>query len=131
MRVVAIVIGLFALVSCNNDPRLKLPATGMFGETFETGTATIFSDSIPENDSTLLTISYISGTIQKYCKGEGCWLVLETSAKQPIKVITKDKAFILPRNIDGKMVIAKGSFLPPTKEDGSKRIFEATGILIQ
>ena len=131
MRLAAFIIGLFLIHACNNDPRAKLENSGFFGERFKAGSGVLFTDTLPISDSGLVAFSFVSGMIEKYCTGEGCWLVLKTESGQTVKVITKDKAYILPRNIDGKKAFAKGRFLPLDPKMDNKLIFEASGILIE
>jgi hypothetical protein len=131
MRLAALIIGLIFIYSCNNDPRAKLQNSGMFGEGFTVGTGLMLNDTLPISDSGLVSFSYVSGVVEKYCTGEGCWLVLKTESGQTVKVLTKDKAYVLPRNIDGKKAVAHGEFLPLDPKKDNKLIFEASGILIE
>lgn len=131
MRIATFILGLLFIQACNNDPRAKLQNSGMFGEGFTVGSELIFNDTLPISDSGLASFSYVSGVVEKYCMGEGCWMVLKTENGQTVKVLTKDKAYVLPRNIDGKKAIARGKFLPLDPKKDNKLIFEASGILIE
>lgn len=120
--------GLILLSACNSDPRESLPQTGMFGQAFtpnEVKDVTSFS----LEDSSVFAIHKIGGTIEKYCKGEGCWLTIKQGDSY-VKVVTKENSFILPKNIDGKKVIAQGSFIKTGLDKGPAIQFEATGIEI-
>lgn len=124
-----IFFGLILLSACNSDPRSNLPQTGMFGETFTADTSVKDVMSFSLQDSSVFAIHSISGTIEKYCKGEGCWLTIKQGDSY-VKVVTKDNAFVLPKNIDGKKVIATGNFVETGSDKGPALQFEATGILI-
>ncbi len=114
------------LVACNNDPRAKMPSTGSFGEKFEIADEVKVLSTLDLNDTAIFNVYQISGSIEKYCKGEGCWMTLKAN-NSFVRVDTKDKKFVLPKNIDGKKAIANGQFI---KED-NELSFEATGIIIE
>lgn len=117
-KLLTIISCLFFTFACSNDPRSKLSKTGNFGETIEN-----------TNDSKDVIAAYnnieqtgtnetglFSGTIANYCKGEGCWLSLENGNKQPILVDIEDKAFVLPRKIEGKKAFVKGTMVKTSTE---------------
>lgn len=122
---------LLVLVSCNNDPRLKLPQTGAYGITFTTDTtvtvkqvaeALMIGNEIPVT---------VSGTISQYCKGEGCWLTLKNDDGEDLFVDVKDKAFVLPHNIENKTAIAHGIAKRDTLEGKIQLSVVADGIVIK
>ncbi|OYU96021.1 MAG: hypothetical protein CFE21_06310 [Bacteroidetes bacterium B1(2017)] len=117
------------LGSCDSDPRANLAPTGSFGETFTPSESILDVSNLPAIDSSIAGATQISGTIEKYCKGEGCWLTLK-QGNSYLRVNTKDKKFILPKNIDGKHVTANGLFIPNEDKEGNPFTFEATGIII-
>jgi hypothetical protein len=127
--IATIIIGIAA---CNNDPRTKLPQSGPFGVVFDT-TNSIAAESVDEvldlgNNMGLKA----SGTIAQYCKGEGCWLTLKNKKGEEILVEVKDKAFVLPYNIDGKTAFVNGVATRETSEDGKSKItIEADGITLK
>jgi hypothetical protein len=121
--------GLILLSACNSDPRNNLPQTGMFGETFTPDSSVKDVMNFSLTDSSVFAIHSIRGTIEKYCKGEGCWLTLKQGDSY-IKVVTKDNSFVLPKNIVGKKAIATGNFVETGSDKGPALQFEATGILI-
>lgn len=120
------------MVACNTDPRTKLPQTGSFGIAFDTTNSTHVEDIEP-----ILAIGNniglkATGTVAQYCKGEGCWLTLKNSAGEEVLVEVKDKAFVLPFNIEGKTAFINGVASTDTTEDGSPRVhIEADGIVLQ
>ncbi len=113
-------------LACNNDPRAKMTSTGSFGEKFEIANDMKEINTLNLSDSSIYDIHQISGTIEKYCKGEGCWMTLKAN-NSFVRVDTKDKKFVLPKNIDGKKAIANGQFILEDNELS----FEATGIVIE
>jgi len=125
-----LLISLLSIItSCSNDPRSKLSQTGNFGETVE-NTANS-KDAIAAYDTIEQTgtneTGIFSGTIANYCKGEGCWMTLENGSKQAILVDIEDKAFVLPRKIEGKKAYIKGTMV----KDSTDIKILAKGILIQ
>lgn len=128
-KLLAIISCLFFAFACSNDPRSKLSQTGNFGETIENTSDSkdaIAAYSTIEQIGTNET-GIFSGIIANYCKGEGCWLSLENGSKLPILVDIVDKAFVLPRKIEGKKAYVKGTMVKDSKEI---KIL-AKGILIQ
>ena len=120
------------MVACNNDPRTQLAPTGNFGVAFDTTN----SIQVEEIESLLAIGNNIglkaTGTVSQYCKGEGCWLTLKNSAGEELLVAVKDKAFVLPFNIEGKTAIVNGVASTDTTEEGNPRILiEADGIVLQ
>ncbi len=113
-------------IACNNDPRAKMPSTGSFGEKFEIDNGLRDINTLNLSDSGIYEVHQISGSIEKYCKGEGCWMTLKAN-NSFVRVDTKDKKFVLPKNIDGKKAIANGQFIMEDNELS----FEATGIVIE
>ncbi|MCX6187068.1 MAG: DUF4920 domain-containing protein [Bacteroidetes bacterium] len=129
-KTVLLLITFIALsISCSNDPRSKLSQTGNFGETIENTNdskdAIAAYSTIEQTDTNETGI--FSGTIANYCKGEGCWMTLENGSKQPILVDIEDKAFVLPRKIEGKKAYVKGTMV----KDSTEIKILAKGILIQ
>lgn len=96
------------VIACNTDPRSKIATTGNFGITFDT-TQAIAVSAVPEllHIQNNLSIKVI-GTVDAYCKGEGCWLTLQNPNGESILVEVKDKAFVLPTEINGKTAIVNG-----------------------
>jgi hypothetical protein len=127
--IVTVVIGMLA---CNNDPRTKLSQSGNFGEAFDTSNAMVIGDmDVLLNMSSSLGLK-ATGTVAQYCKGEGCWLTLKNENGENVLVEVKDKAFVLPYNIDGKTAIVNGVASRETTEEGTERIkIVADGIFIQ
>jgi hypothetical protein len=129
LLIVTIAIG---IVGCNNDPRTKLEQTGTFGIAFDTANAMTV-----ENIEELLSVTdnlglKASGTVKQYCKGEGCWLTLKNTQGEEVLVEVKDKAFVLPYNIDGKTAFINGVAMKDTTDEGKPQIhIVADGIVLQ
>ncbi len=118
-------------IACNNDPRLKIPQTGTFGTAFTADTtltvaqvteALLVGNNIPVK---------VTGTISAYCKGEGCWLTLKNDDGEDLFVDVKDKAFVLPHNIENKTAIANGIAVRDTTDGKVQFSIVADGIIIQ
>jgi len=118
-------------IGCSNDPREKLPTSGAFGEEFTLTDAVISAETIDFKDSNIFEIKQISGTIEKYCKGEGCWFTIKQTNGNYILVDLEEKKYVLPRNIDGKEVIANGYFVESTNPKRPEPSFVAKGIQIK
>jgi hypothetical protein len=123
-----------AMIACNTDPRNKLKPTGTYGVAFDTTNPLSVGDVDAIINSDYKIALKAKGTVAEYCKGEGCWLTLknEVGGGSPILVEVKDKAFVLPHNIEGKTVIVNGLAATDTLEDGTFSIkIVADGITFQ
>lgn len=120
-----------AALSCNNDPRAKLPQTGNFGTAVNEDSVKTVNDVITALQSTDKFEVKVTGIIAEYCKGEGCWLSLENKGGEALFVEVENKAFVLPRNISGKIAVVDGTAVKE-KTDGKTEIkIVAKGILIK
>jgi hypothetical protein len=127
-----IAVLLFALFSCNNNPRKSLPQTGTFGKTLSDTAAMTTEQLMDMMTLTTEMKGNVRGIIDEYCKGEGCWLTLKNTKGDPLMVEIEDKAFVLPYNINGKEAIVSGTAITDTTEDGSiEVVMFADGILIK
>ena len=50
----------------------------------------------------------IVGTVVEVCKAEGCWIKMQT-AKGPMLIKMKDHAFLVPLELNGKMIVVEGT----------------------
>lgn len=130
-KILSILIVSFAIVACSNDPRAKLPTTGNFGGTVLTDSIKTVSDVISILQTMPEANVNVTGTIEKYCKGEGCWLTLENKGGEALFVEVENKAFVLPRNIEGKVATVTGKAIKEMKEGKSEMKILATAINIQ
>jgi hypothetical protein len=120
------------LISCNNDPRNKLAATGNFGtQVNETETITV-NDALTKLNTEKEFNATVTGLISEYCKGEGCWLTLENQGGEPLFVEVENKTFVLPHHINGKVAVVTGKVLQTTNDAGkTEPMIIASGILIK
>ncbi len=118
-------------VACSNDPRAKLPNTGNFGATVLTDSLKTVSDVISILQTQTEASVNVTGIIEKYCKGEGCWLTLENKGGEALFVEIDKKLFVLPRNIDGKVATVTGKAIKEMKDGKSEMKILATAIQIQ
>jgi hypothetical protein len=119
------------VISCNNDPRKDLPATGNFGTQVTENDAITVNDVLVKLNTENEFHTTVTGLVSEYCKGEGCWLTLENQGGEPLFVEVENKAFVLPHNITGKVAIVTGKVTKATNDAGkTEPIITATGILI-
>lgn len=73
----------------------------------------------PEKMTTLMTNkekledAQLTGYVSKVCKKEGCWMVLRTKKESgdDVMVRMKDHAFTVPKDIEGKTAVVKGTVI--------------------
>ena len=120
-----------AIISCNNDPRSKLPQTGNFGATVSEDSLKTVNDVMAAFQTSENFPVKVTGTIQEYCKGEGCWLTLENKGGEALYVEVENKAFILPRNISGRIAVVNGLAVKEKVEGKTEIKILAKGILVK
>ena len=120
------------LISCNNDPRNNLAATGNFGTQVNEAEAITVNDALTKLNAEKEFNATVTGLISEYCKGEGCWLTLENQGGEPLFVEVENKAFVLPHHINGKVAVVSGKVLQTTNDAGkTEPMIKASGILIK
>jgi hypothetical protein len=121
-----------AIISCHNDPRKDLPATGNFGTKVNETAAITVNDALVKLSTENEFNATVTGLISEYCKGEGCWLTLENQGGEPLFVEVENKAFALPHNITGKVAVVSGKVSKITNDAGkTEPMVTASGILIK
>jgi hypothetical protein len=50
----------------------------------------------------------VKGKVVEVCKAEGCWIKMET-ANGPMMIKMKDHSFVVPLDMNGKMIVAQGT----------------------
>lgn len=50
----------------------------------------------------------VEGTVESVCKMKGCWMKVNTGDGQTMRVMFKDYAFFVPKDIEGKTVVVEG-----------------------
>ncbi len=83
------------------------------------------------SDSVIKQQLQVSGTIENYCKGEGCWLTLKNTNGSPLRAEIEYKAFQLPRNIEGKTAIVQGYLVKDSIDGKQETKFVTNGIIIK
>ena len=131
MKNLLFILSIITIISCNNDPRAKLPKTGNFGTTVSSDSAKTVSDVMMQFQLADNFPVKVTGTIAEYCKGEGCWLTLENKGGEALFVEVENKAFILPKDISGKVAIVDGKAVKETHDGKTEMKISATGILIK
>jgi hypothetical protein len=126
-------IGLVAIISaCNTNPRASIPNTGNFGGTV--GTDSVKTVAVVTNLALLNANTYVnvSGKIEKYCKGEGCWLTLQNpNGGEALFIEVENKSFVLPLNIENKMATVSGKISIDSAQSEGKIKIVASAISIQ
>ena len=130
-KLLLILIVSVVFVACSNDPRAKLPNTGNFGATVLTDSIKTVSDVVSILQTQTEATVNVTGIIEKYCKGEGCWLTLENKGGEALFVEVEKKAFALPRNIDGKVTTVTGKAVKELKNGKTEIKILATAIQIK
>jgi hypothetical protein len=126
-----ILITALALAGCNNDPRLKMPQEGTFGKTFNTESAVTVEEVVTALDTSNNIPVQVTGTVSQYCKGEGCWLTLKNNDGEDLYVEVKDKAYVLPHNIENKKATAMGVAVKDSVDGKVEVKIVAEGIVIE
>ena len=129
-KILFLLIVSIVIVACGNN-RDKLPNTGNFGATVLTDSLKTVSDVISILQTQTEATVNVTGIIEKYCKGEGCWLTLENKGGEALFVEVEKKAFVLPRNIEGKVAIVTGKAVKVMKDGKAEIKIIATAIKIQ
>lgn len=117
------------LNACSSDPRSNIEKTGNFGKAFDSQKTVDVAAVKAGLDTTTNFEVTVSGTITNFCKGEGCWLMLQSADGNDLVIEVKDKAFVLPYEIGGKTAIAHGVAAYHAEDSTSSVI--ADGIRIQ
>jgi hypothetical protein len=50
----------------------------------------------------------VTGTVESVCQVKGCWMKVKTSSGETMRVMFKDYAFFVPKDITGKTVVFEG-----------------------
>jgi len=124
-------VTILVFAACNNNPRMKIPQTGNFGNAFTESNPLNVEQLATSLDSNNTFQTQVLGTVSSYCKGEGCWLVLKNNDGEDLFVNVKDKAFVLPYNIEGKTAIVTGIAIKDSSAGKIELSIEAEGIIIK
>ena len=107
-RLYIFVLILALFISCKNGI--------YFGKRFRTENS-ISQDSLYTllTKDTLIKEVKVSGTVDFVCQQEGCWFTYLTSEGEIIRVMLKNKAYVIPTEINLKSAICLG--------DGKRKVF--------
>ena len=122
---------LLSIIACGNDSRSKLPNTGNFGAEVKTDSLKTVSDVVNVLQTQTEVNVNVTGTIEKVCKGEGCWLTLENKRGEALFIEIEKKSFVLPENIEGKIAIITGKAIKETNNGKTEIKVLATAINIK
>lgn len=131
MKKVLSIVTLVLLIACNNDPRAKLPQTGNFGATVTADSAITVNDLLVTMGTQTEANVKVTGLVESYCKGEGCWLTLKNPSGDALFVEIEEKAFVLPHKIDGKVAVVQGKAVKEDIEGKTQVKILANGVLIK
>ena len=131
MKNLIIILCIATVFACNNDPRAKLPQTGNFGATVSADGAKTVNDVMIQFQTSDSFPVKVTGVVEEYCKGEGCWLTLANKGGEALFVETENKSFVLPRNINGKIAVVEGKAVKENNNGKTELRIVAKGILIK
>ena len=70
----------------------------------------------------------ITGKVAEVCQAEGCWIRLQKADGTTLLIRAKDHAFVMPKNIVGKLVVVEGeATLKEVSEAMRKHLAEDAG----
>jgi hypothetical protein len=130
-KLMILLLAAVTLAGCNNDPRLKMQPTGTFGTAFTTDSVLTVEQVVSLLNTGDNFPVKVKGTITQYCKSEGCWITLKNTDGEDLFIEVKDKAFVLPHNIEQKTAIANGIATKDTAEGKLQLSIVADGIVIE
>ena len=90
------------------------PPKGPANKGMEFGLKTTADEAINVNELTSLLKGKstaevkVKGKVVEVCKAEGCWIKMET-VNGPIMIKMKDHSFVVPLDMNGKMIVAQGT----------------------
>ncbi|WP_439584567.1 DUF4920 domain-containing protein [Dyadobacter bucti] len=95
-----IILGSFSVV--------KAQSTNHFGKEINDEMA-IAASSLPEKmkDKTEMDAK-VSGMVESVCQVKGCWMKVKMDNGETMRVMFKDYAFFVPKDIAGKTVVFEG-----------------------
>jgi hypothetical protein len=94
------ITGFFSIVNAQN--------TNHFGKEINDEKA-ISASALPEKmkDKTEMDAK-VSGTVESVCQVKGCWMKVKMDNGETMRVMFKDYAFFVPKDIAGKTVVFEG-----------------------
>ncbi len=102
-KIALLALGIVFLAACKETPK-----TGNFGESITADGAVAVADFVAGLGEDDEKTGKIIGKVEEVCKSEGCWYTVALPEGESMMVMTKDHAFTLPKDCDGKTAIAQG-----------------------
>lgn len=96
------------LLSCSDE---KTASKGFFGAEFKINNPLSASDINEKMGDKERMAAQVEGTIEKVCKMSQCWLTITDDEGGRYYLNVKDEAFKLPKDCEGKKVVANGTLL--------------------
>ena len=87
---------------------VKAQTNNHFGKTFKEDKV-IEANALPEKmgDKTEMAAK-VSGQVESVCQMKGCWMAVKLDNGETMRVMFKDYAFFVPKDISGKTVVFEG-----------------------
>jgi hypothetical protein len=114
---------LISISACSNSP--ITPA--FYGGDFDTTNAINVSELTARMEGQNRLETVISGTIQKSCQSEGCWLILVNESNNAV-FVDWDHKFNTPFDISGRRAFAIGYAYIDTTDGKRDVAFKATAV---
>lgn len=113
------------LLSCNSNTALKGKT---FGEPFNADEIIDARQLIAEMGNAPQYETTIKGKISEVCQNKGCWISIDIGNEQTMRVMFKDYAFFVPKDIAGREVILKGrAYFETVSVEDQKHYLEDAG----
>ncbi|MBP7535191.1 MAG: DUF4920 domain-containing protein [Chitinophagales bacterium] len=102
--------GLISLMACNSTKNTIQGDGVHFGRTIDAKNAqtadAVVAQMQKDNKTEMKT--KIKGKVEAVCQSKGCWMMLERTEGEPMRVKFKDYAFFMPKDLAGKTVVVEG-----------------------
>ncbi|MEN7549917.1 DUF4920 domain-containing protein [Rapidithrix thailandica] len=120
-KIILVVLAGLTFTACEKKPETQTTATGQtpdqelaqvehktYGETIEISNA-MSLDQMEEKLQTIDSLeATVSGKVLEVCKVKGCWMKLQSSDNNIVRVTFKDYGFFVDQDIVGKEATVKG-----------------------
>lgn len=99
-----LIIFLFVLVSFY----AKAQTDAHFGKEINDKKATPATELADKMGTKEALATKVTGTVESVCQVKGCWMKVKTADGETMRVMFKDYAFFVPKDIAGKTVVFEG-----------------------
>ncbi|MBK8442643.1 MAG: DUF4920 domain-containing protein [Sphingobacteriales bacterium] len=79
-----------------------------FGKNISSEQAITMGDLSQQIQGTKQVNAKVRGKVAEVCQAKGCWMTIENTAGDPMRVTFKDYAFFVPKDLSGKSVVFEG-----------------------